>query len=131
MLVAPSRSGFIAPCIPTGVFEPRAGPDWVHEIKHDGYRLQVRRDGDAVRRVLICPRPRANASGFRTASAIARDRRCPCYSAATEGAGRSYRSSDAKKRTLKSAKSCFASAGDNARFTCSGRTNFAKSGSSA
>jgi ATP-dependent DNA ligase len=21
----------------------------VHEIKHDGYRLQVRRDGDAVR----------------------------------------------------------------------------------
>jgi bifunctional non-homologous end joining protein LigD len=25
------------------------GADWVHEIKHDGYRLQVRRDGDAVR----------------------------------------------------------------------------------
>ena len=23
--------------------------DWVHEIKHDGYRLQVRRDGDTVR----------------------------------------------------------------------------------
>jgi hypothetical protein len=23
-----------------------AGPDWVHEIKHDGYRLQVRRDAD-------------------------------------------------------------------------------------
>jgi ATP-dependent DNA ligase len=28
---------------------PPAGPDWVHEIKHDGYRLQVRRDGEAVR----------------------------------------------------------------------------------
>jgi bifunctional non-homologous end joining protein LigD len=26
-----------------------AGPDWVHEIKHDGYRLQVRRDGNTVR----------------------------------------------------------------------------------
>jgi bifunctional non-homologous end joining protein LigD len=26
-----------------------AGPDWVHEIKHDGYRMQVRRDGDTVR----------------------------------------------------------------------------------
>jgi ATP-dependent DNA ligase len=26
-----------------------AGPDWVHEIKHDGYRLIVRRDGDIVR----------------------------------------------------------------------------------
>jgi bifunctional non-homologous end joining protein LigD len=25
------------------------GPEWIHEIKHDGYRLQVRRDGDAVR----------------------------------------------------------------------------------
>jgi ATP dependent DNA ligase domain len=26
-----------------------AGPGWVHEIKHDGYRLIVRRDGTAVR----------------------------------------------------------------------------------
>jgi ATP-dependent DNA ligase len=25
------------------------GPDWVHEIKHDGYRLMVRRQNDAVR----------------------------------------------------------------------------------
>jgi bifunctional non-homologous end joining protein LigD len=29
--------------------KPPAGPGWVHEIKHDGYRLQVRRDGDALR----------------------------------------------------------------------------------
>jgi ATP-dependent DNA ligase len=32
---------------------PRAqaafGPEWVHEVKHDGYRLIVRRDGEAVR----------------------------------------------------------------------------------
>jgi bifunctional non-homologous end joining protein LigD len=49
MFVAPSRSGFIAPCIPTRAANPPAGPDWVHEIKHDGYRLQVRRDGDTVR----------------------------------------------------------------------------------
>ncbi len=27
----------------------RPGPDWIHEIKHDGYRLQVCRDGDTVR----------------------------------------------------------------------------------
>jgi bifunctional non-homologous end joining protein LigD len=40
---------FIPPCIPTRAHKPPAGPDWVHEIKHDGYRLQVRRDGDAVR----------------------------------------------------------------------------------
>jgi hypothetical protein len=28
---------------------PLAGPDWLHEIKHDGYRLIVRRDGAAFR----------------------------------------------------------------------------------
>jgi bifunctional non-homologous end joining protein LigD len=42
-------SGFVPPCIPTRAPEPPAGPDWIHEIKHDGYRLQVRRDGEAVR----------------------------------------------------------------------------------
>ena len=41
--------GFIKPCIPTRAHKPPSGPGWVHEIKHDGYRLQVRRDGDAVR----------------------------------------------------------------------------------
>jgi ATP-dependent DNA ligase len=30
-------------------FQLPAGADWVHEIKHDGYRLIVQRDGDAVR----------------------------------------------------------------------------------
>jgi bifunctional non-homologous end joining protein LigD len=29
--------------------KPPAGADWVHEIKHDGYRLQVRREGNTVR----------------------------------------------------------------------------------
>jgi bifunctional non-homologous end joining protein LigD len=42
-------SAFIPPCIPTGAVKPPAGSDWVHEIKHDGYRLQVRREGEAVR----------------------------------------------------------------------------------
>jgi bifunctional non-homologous end joining protein LigD len=40
---------FIPPCIPSRSTKPPAGPGWVHEIKHDGYRLQVRRDGEAVR----------------------------------------------------------------------------------
>jgi bifunctional non-homologous end joining protein LigD len=39
----PPPSDFVSPCIPT------AGPEWVHEIKHDGYRLQVRREGSLVR----------------------------------------------------------------------------------
>jgi bifunctional non-homologous end joining protein LigD len=46
----PFRSdGYIPPCIPTRAYKVPAGVDWVHEIKHDGYRLQVRRDGDNVR----------------------------------------------------------------------------------
>jgi bifunctional non-homologous end joining protein LigD len=45
----PLATGFVPPCIPTRAAKPPAGPDWVHEIKHDGYRLQVRRDGAAVR----------------------------------------------------------------------------------
>jgi bifunctional non-homologous end joining protein LigD len=42
-------SGFIPPCIPTCAPKPPVGTDWVHEIKHDGYRLQVRRAGETVR----------------------------------------------------------------------------------
>jgi bifunctional non-homologous end joining protein LigD len=45
----PRLSGFIDPCIPTRAPKPPAGAGWVHEIKHDGYRLQVRREGDVVR----------------------------------------------------------------------------------
>jgi ATP-dependent DNA ligase len=42
-------SGFIQPCFPTRAAKPPAWPGWVHEIKHDGYRLQVQRAGDTVR----------------------------------------------------------------------------------
>jgi bifunctional non-homologous end joining protein LigD len=42
-------SGFIEPCQPSKVARPPSGPLWVHEIKHDGYRLMVRRDGERVR----------------------------------------------------------------------------------
>ena len=42
-------SGFIKPCLPSKVSRPPSGALWVHEIKHDGYRLMVRRDGLRVR----------------------------------------------------------------------------------
>ena len=42
-------SGFIEPFLPSKVARPPSGPLWVHEIKHDGYRLMVRRDGSRVR----------------------------------------------------------------------------------
>jgi ATP-dependent DNA ligase len=41
--------GFVEPCLSTRAAKPPAGADGVHEIKHDGYRLIVRRDGNAVR----------------------------------------------------------------------------------
>ena len=40
-------TGFIQPCLPS--MRPPSGSLWVHEIKHDGYRLMVRRDGLSVR----------------------------------------------------------------------------------
>jgi len=48
---APKRRppGFIEPCIPTRVDKPPVGPQWIHEIKHDGYRLIARKQGDRVR----------------------------------------------------------------------------------
>jgi bifunctional non-homologous end joining protein LigD len=37
------------PCIPTRGTKVPVGPDWIHEIKHDGYRLIVQREGKRVR----------------------------------------------------------------------------------
>jgi bifunctional non-homologous end joining protein LigD len=42
-------SGFIEPCLPSPADRPPSGPDWVHEIKHDGYRLMARRNGAGIR----------------------------------------------------------------------------------
>jgi bifunctional non-homologous end joining protein LigD len=43
------RSVAFAPCLPTRKTSVPAGPNWIHEIKHDGYRLTVQRDGQRVR----------------------------------------------------------------------------------
>jgi bifunctional non-homologous end joining protein LigD len=42
-------AGFIAPCLPTKARQPPSGDAWVHEIKHDGFRVIARKDGDRVR----------------------------------------------------------------------------------
>jgi bifunctional non-homologous end joining protein LigD len=39
----------ISPCLPTFASAPPVGSDWLHEIKHDGFRLVARRDGKRVR----------------------------------------------------------------------------------
>src|SRR5271154_1516857 len=38
-----------APCISTRATKVPEAPDWIHEIKYDGYRLRVEREGDRVR----------------------------------------------------------------------------------
>src|SRR6266480_2594314 len=43
------RNVAFEPCIPTRGAKVPAGPDWIHENKHDGYRLIVHRDGARVR----------------------------------------------------------------------------------
>ncbi|MBR0714788.1 hypothetical protein [Bradyrhizobium liaoningense] len=48
-MIVRHSSGFIAPCLPSKVALPPSGPLWVHEIKFDGYRLMVRRNGARVR----------------------------------------------------------------------------------
>ena len=41
--------GFIKLEIPTPVPEPQPGADWIHEIKHDGYRTLIVIDRGKVR----------------------------------------------------------------------------------
>jgi bifunctional non-homologous end joining protein LigD len=36
-------------CLPTRGIKVPDRPEWIHEVKYDGYRLRVERDGDRVR----------------------------------------------------------------------------------
>ena len=40
---------FIEPCLPRPADRPPIGGDWLHEIKHDGFRIMARRDAAGVR----------------------------------------------------------------------------------
>ena len=42
-------AGFIAPCLPTKTDKLPSDSQWLHEIKHDGFRVIARKDGDHVR----------------------------------------------------------------------------------
>ena len=51
-LSSPTRAapaGFIEPCLPSPADKPPSGSNWIHEIKHDGYRLMARRDPVGIR----------------------------------------------------------------------------------
>jgi bifunctional non-homologous end joining protein LigD len=43
------KADFIEPCRPLLARQPPAGRGWIHEIKHDGYRVMARRNDDGVR----------------------------------------------------------------------------------
>jgi bifunctional non-homologous end joining protein LigD len=42
-------AGFIAPCLPMLAPRPPSGPLWLHEVKHDGFRIVARNHGGGVR----------------------------------------------------------------------------------
>jgi ATP-dependent DNA ligase len=41
--------GIIEPCLPSPAKVPPSDPGWLHEIKHDGFRILARRDSASVR----------------------------------------------------------------------------------
>src|SRR5881392_1778957 len=44
-----SGLGIIEPCLPSPAKAPTSGPGWIHEIKHDGFRILARRDSAGAR----------------------------------------------------------------------------------
>jgi bifunctional non-homologous end joining protein LigD len=45
----PLPRGFVPPCLPTKAPQPPTGDAWLHEIKHDGFRVVARKDGERVK----------------------------------------------------------------------------------
>jgi bifunctional non-homologous end joining protein LigD len=41
--------GRIEPCLPSPTKAPPSGPNWLYEIKHDGFRIMALRDAKGVR----------------------------------------------------------------------------------
>jgi ATP-dependent DNA ligase len=64
------KSGFIPPCLPQRTEAPPAGPGWIHEIKHDGFRIMARRDANGVRLF--------TRNGYNFAARFPKDRRSDC-----------------------------------------------------
>jgi bifunctional non-homologous end joining protein LigD len=60
--------GVTKPCFPSPAERPPAGQGWLHEIKHDGFRILARRDGAGIR--LIRRRGNDFTSRFPPAAAV-------------------------------------------------------------
>src|SRR5262249_32562272 len=46
---SPLRGGSLPPCLPVKAPQPPSGDAWLHEIKHDGFRVIARKDSERVR----------------------------------------------------------------------------------
>jgi len=53
-----------------------SGPDWIHEVKHDGYRMLVIRENDRVR--LLCRKGTDWTKLLRTSCESERSDEAPC-----------------------------------------------------
>jgi bifunctional non-homologous end joining protein LigD len=73
--------GIIEPCLPSPAKAPPCGPGWLHEIKHDGFRILARRDSAGVR---LIPR---NGNDFTARFPLAVDAvtRLPAHSFLLDG----------------------------------------------
>jgi bifunctional non-homologous end joining protein LigD len=47
--VSPTPAAVIEPCLPRPAKQPPEGCGWIHEIKHDGFRIMARRADGRVR----------------------------------------------------------------------------------
>jgi hypothetical protein len=55
MLQRTLPAGFITPCLPTKTDRLPSGSQWLHEIKHDGFRIIARKTGTQVSRCEQAP----------------------------------------------------------------------------
>jgi ATP-dependent DNA ligase len=44
-----AAAGLVESCLPSPAKAPPPGPDWLHEIKHDGFRILAQRNAAGVR----------------------------------------------------------------------------------
>jgi ATP-dependent DNA ligase len=59
--------GTIEPCLPTPAKVPPSGPGWIHEIKHDGFRILARHNAAGIRLITRAQRDNYgywNARGY-------------------------------------------------------------------
>jgi len=54
--------GLNEPCLPSPAKAPPSGADWLHEIKHDGFRILARRRVGSVPLVTVAAKTRCYGS---------------------------------------------------------------------